>query len=74
MGQDWRPDRAITSQVMQHLLARVENRILNLGGILRKTEREGWIFAGTYFAISYVVSLRGQEGLRSGDRSIGQVC
>jgi hypothetical protein len=63
MGQDWRPDRAITAQLMQHLLARVENRILNLGGAANKAERERWIFAGTYYAISYVLSLRGQEGL-----------
>jgi hypothetical protein len=26
MGQDWRPDRAILPQLMQHLLARIENQ------------------------------------------------
>ena len=30
MGQDWRPDRAMTPQLMQHLLARIENRIMDL--------------------------------------------
>jgi hypothetical protein len=63
MGQDWRPDRAITAQLMQHVLSRVEGRILELGGDQNKADRERWIFAGTYFAISYVLSLRGPEGL-----------
>jgi hypothetical protein len=63
MGQDWRPDRAMTPQLMQHLLARVDNRIMNLPGDANKTERHRWIYAGTYFAISYVISLRGPEGL-----------
>jgi hypothetical protein len=63
MGQDWRPDRAITAQLMQHILSRVEMRLSNLGGEEHKAERERLIFAGTYFAISYVLSLRGPEGL-----------
>jgi hypothetical protein len=63
MGQDWRPDRAISPQLMQHLLARIENRIMDLGGEENKLELHRWISAGTYFAISYVVSLRGPEGL-----------
>jgi len=63
MGQDWRPDRAMTPQLMQHLLARVENRIMNLQGDANKVDRLRWIFSGTYFAVSYVISLRGPEGL-----------
>jgi hypothetical protein len=63
MGQDWRPDRAISPQLIQHLLARVEARILELPGEANKARRHRWIYAGTYFAISYVISLRGPEGL-----------
>lgn len=63
MGQDWRPDRAMTPQLMQHLLARVENRVMDLPGEANKVARHRWIYAGTYFAISYVLSLRGPEGL-----------
>ena len=53
----------MTPQLMQHLLARIENRIMDLQGEANKLERQEWIFAGTYFAISYVISLRGPEGL-----------
>lgn len=60
MGQDWRPDRAISHQQMSHLLATVENRIQNS---ISAEERARWIFAGTYFAACYVASLRGPEGL-----------
>ena len=63
MGQDWRPDRAISPQLMQHLLARVETKIIDLKGVANKTARHRWIYAGSYFAISYVISLRGPEGL-----------
>jgi hypothetical protein len=63
MGQDWRPDRAITAQLMSHLLARVELGVSKLAADKHALLRERWIFAGTYFAISYVLSLRGPEGL-----------
>jgi hypothetical protein len=49
--------------LMQHLLARTENRIMDLPGDRYKAQRHRWIHAGTYFAISYVISLRGPEGL-----------
>ena len=48
---------------MQHLLARVEIKITDLKGVANKTARHRWIYAGTYFAILYVISLRGSEGL-----------
>jgi len=60
MGQDWRPDRAISSQQMVHLLLMVESFIDQAQS---RAERDRWIFAGTYFIICYVDSLRGSEGL-----------
>jgi hypothetical protein len=63
MGQDWHPDCAITAQLMQHVLARVETHILNLNGNSNKLASERWIFAGSYFSVSYVILLRGLEGL-----------
>jgi hypothetical protein len=62
MGQDWRPDRAISPQLMQRLLARVENKIIDLQGDANKDARHRWIYAGACFAISYVTSSRGPEG------------
>jgi hypothetical protein len=56
MGQDWRPDRAITVQLLEHPLARVELRIADLPGEEHSEARERWIFAGTYFSISHVLS------------------
>jgi hypothetical protein len=63
MGQDWRPDRALSPQLLQHLLARVENRTMDLQSEENKEERHRWIHAGTYFVIAYAISLRGPEGL-----------
>ena len=60
MGQDWRPDRAISHQLMKALLAKVDEGMRTSKG---SEERKRWIFAGCYFAICYVVSLQGPEGL-----------
>lgn len=53
----------MTPQLMQHMMAWIENRIMDLPGETNKAERYRWIYAGTYFAISYVISLGGPEGL-----------
>ena len=60
MGQDWRPNQAISVKIMHKLLEKTEERA-------REAEssegRERWIFAGTYFCICFVLSLRSPEGL-----------
>ena len=38
-------------------------KIIDLKGDANKTARHRWIYAGTYFAISYMISLQGPEGL-----------
>ena len=60
MGQDWRPDQAITPDLLLQLLEELERKILS------STDYKNthfFIMAGTYFAVSYDLSLRGPEGL-----------
>ena len=61
MGQDWRPDRAITPEIMKILMLKVEERLesRNMDAVLRRR----FVMAGAYFSITYVDSLRGPEGL-----------
>ena len=61
MGQDWRPNRAISNEIILKLLAMTELRITHSLGITR--ERDKWIMAGSYFCFCYVLSLRSPEGL-----------
>lgn len=60
MGQDWRPNQAISVQIMHCLLEGVENkaRIAETG-----EDRQKWVMAGAYFCICFVLSLRSPEGL-----------
>jgi hypothetical protein len=60
MGQDWRPDRAITNKMLHFMLVKIEHK---LDQATDDAERRRWIFAGGYFVLSYVNSLRGPEGL-----------
>ena len=61
MGQDWRPDRAITPDLMKALMTKIESRLE--GNHLEPGFRRRLVMAGAYFAITYVDSLRGPEGL-----------
>ena len=60
MGQDSRPNRALSSDLMRELLSCVEGKAVNATTI---GERHTWVMAGAYFCFSYVLSLRGSEGL-----------
>jgi hypothetical protein len=60
MGQDWRPNRAVSVEIMGDLLENVERRAL----LATKEEgRHRWIMAGGYFCFCFVLSLRSSEGL-----------
>jgi hypothetical protein len=61
MGQDWRPDRAITPELMKFLMQKIEDRLEARN--LEPAFRRRLIMAGAYFAFAYVDSLRGPEGL-----------
>jgi hypothetical protein len=60
MGQDWRPNRAISNPLMNELLTGVETKVKDC---LTLDEQEKWLLAGGYFCICYVLSLRSPEGL-----------
>jgi hypothetical protein len=60
MGQDWRPNRAISNELAHRLLAFCKERFKSLDSFDKTSE---WIIADTYFAKGYVCSLRGPEGL-----------
>jgi hypothetical protein len=60
MGQDWRPNRAISNELVHRLLVFCEERYKSSDSF---DKTANWIIAGTYFATGYVCSLRGPEGL-----------
>ena len=60
MGQDSRPNRALSSELMLELLSRVERKAVSAPS---DSNRHRWVMAGAYFCFSYVLSLRGSEGL-----------
>jgi hypothetical protein len=60
MGQDWRPNKAITKQLMLRVLSEADHRI---EGAESPEERNRWIVFYVYAMTCYVVSLRGNEGL-----------
>jgi hypothetical protein len=60
MGQDWRPNQAISVTLVHEVLKKTEERAKkeqDLDG------RQKWILAGGYFCICFVLSLRSPEGL-----------
>ena len=60
MGQDWRPDQAVTSEIMLALLAQLDALI-----IISPDPHTTYTLtmAGAFYAVSYVLSLRGPKGL-----------
>ena len=60
MGQDWRPNKAVTTKQMKLLLDWVLGQARESDSCL---EKERWEVAGAYFAVCYTISLRGDEGL-----------
>jgi hypothetical protein len=60
MGQDWRPDEAISPRLIQALFRILDVRIADL---TTEIEISCWITARALFAFLYVFSLRGNEGL-----------
>jgi hypothetical protein len=60
MGQDWRPNRAISNPLMLKLLSEMESKIRTSSGM---ADRLKWGMAGSYFCFCYVASLRSSEGL-----------
>lgn len=60
MGQDWRPNRAISIELITEVLNTVEQRVWDA---TTQDDKFKWIMAGGYFCVCFVVSLRSPEGL-----------
>ncbi|KAI2514336.1 hypothetical protein MHU86_229 [Fragilaria crotonensis] len=60
MGQDWRPNRAISVEIMEELLKSAEGRAL---AATEEETRHKWVMGGAYFCVCFVLSLRSTEGL-----------
>lgn len=60
MGQDWRPNKAMSIFLIRMLLRRAKSRMENSDDI---QEKELWLTFGTYLSTGFALSLRGVEGL-----------
>jgi hypothetical protein len=60
MGQIWRPNQAISIELVHALIARIEDKVMQSENL---DEGALWITLGAYVAICFVVSLQGPEGL-----------
>jgi hypothetical protein len=60
MGQDWRPNQALSLPLMLAVLHLADNRVNNS---VSDEDAHRWTVFHTYATISYVISLRGTEGL-----------
>jgi hypothetical protein len=63
MGQDWRPDRAISNKMLHFILAKAELRLDQAQTAGDVAARRRWIFVGGHIVLCYAQSLRGPEGL-----------
>jgi hypothetical protein len=60
MGQDWRPNKAISKRLMLRVLIKADKQV---EAVASPGESNQWIVFYTYAMVCYVVSLRGCEGL-----------
>ena len=60
MGQDWRPDQAVSPRLVAKLLEQLEESILEAS---TNDEAFRLVMMGTFYATTYALSLRGPEGL-----------
>ena len=60
MGQEWRPNKALSVEIMADVLLMVKQRVMDATTTEIKVK---WLMAGGYFCVCYVVSLRSTEGL-----------
>jgi hypothetical protein len=60
MGQDWRPDEALSPRLIQALFRLLDERVADAENPLMLSR---WVTARALYAFLYVFSLRGNEGL-----------
>jgi hypothetical protein len=59
MGQDWRPNTALSMELMLAYLKGIEGKIADATTF---SELNRWVVIGTYSVVTYVISLRGTKG------------
>ena len=59
MGQDWRPNKAFTTELLHRLFEKTEEKIKLA---TNSESRHDWTIVCTYMCVLYVGSLRGSEG------------
>jgi hypothetical protein len=59
MGQDWRPNKAISIELLLLLLALADTKV---SGAISACEKNRWTVFHAYVTVCYTVSLRGCEG------------
>jgi hypothetical protein len=60
MGQDWRPDEALSPQLIQVLFRNLDEKVADAANPVRLS---CWVTARSLYAFLYVFSLRSNEGL-----------
>ena len=60
MGQDWRPDEAVSPRLVKSLLRLLDDKI---AGAQEADDAAQWVTTKALFVFLYVFSLRGNEGL-----------
>jgi hypothetical protein len=60
MGQDHRPDKALSTRLIVEILSEAEARIFNAPSV---DDANWWVVFGSYVAFLYVMSLQGSESL-----------
>jgi hypothetical protein len=62
MGQDWRPNLALTVELITRLFRQTKDRYINTLGS-NQQDKMDWLVFGFYIVVTYTLSLRGPEGL-----------
>lgn len=60
MGQDWRPNKAMSIHLIFKILRRTNSRMEDSENV---QEKERWLTFGAYLSTAFALSLRGVEGL-----------
>ena len=63
MGGVWKPNKAMSHRLLMTVLDRVEENIRVEDEGINPEDRARWIVFMDYIVVSYVLSLRGNEGL-----------
>jgi hypothetical protein len=60
MGQDWRPDEAMSPKLIKALMRLLDDKVAQASD---GDEASHWVTAKAFFTFLYIFSLRGNEGL-----------